>query len=90
MKYAMKQDSTANADIAGLSTEDKIQKAKEVTQNRILSQEDFRKLRLRQMAKTMDTDKKTGGQKKENAKDKKRKSTETLNVSLEEQEGNLG
>ena len=41
----------ADSAVASMTAEERIQKAKEITQSRILTQEEFRQIRLRQMAK---------------------------------------
>ena len=44
--------------------EEKIQKAKEVIQSRILTQEEFKQVRLRQLAKKLAVDKSNKGKKR--------------------------
>ena len=64
-----------------MNPEERIQKAKDVTQSRILSQEEFRQIRVRQLAKQMGPDSKQGTAAK---KGKKRKRSEvTINETEE-------
>ena len=62
-------------EVAGLTKEEQKKKAAEISQSRILTQEEFKQIRMRQMAKDLGADKKTG---------RKRKSSE---VNVEEEPG---
>lgn len=46
----------AEAGITAMDEEDKVKRAEEITQSRILSQDDFQKIRIRQISKTMGAD----------------------------------
>ena len=49
---------------AGLTKEEKLERAKTVSTNRILTQDDFQKLKARQMSKQMSADPKAKGRKR--------------------------
>ncbi len=74
-----------------MNPEEKIQKAKDITQSRILTQEEFKQIRMRQLAKEVDTDPKVAGKGKNQAKRaRKRKIEDTLNIDSDDETNRYG
>jgi protein SDA1 len=66
------------AGISGLDAEEKVKRAEDITQNRILTQEEFQKIRVRNVAKTMGPDKK--GRKRKSQEDSQKESGEIIQL----------
>merc|ERR1712002_89369 len=75
-----------------MTSEEKVKKASEITQTRILTQEDFKKIKLRQISKDlqMDPKNKSNANKSNTKAGSKRKfGDSTVNLSDNEEEGEL-
>ncbi|XP_064636472.1 protein SDA1 homolog [Lineus longissimus] len=62
--HSSDEEPEVTEEMNAMAPEDKVAKAKDVTQSRILSQDEFKQIRVRQMAKEMDTDKNPSNKRK--------------------------
>lgn len=79
--HSSDEDQEEDEELAGMAPEDKVKKAKDITTSRILTQEEFKQIRNKQMSKELGREPKTGKKRRSNVDEMNHEGGETVSLA---------